>query len=69
MDRIPVSSSSIASIGYDPSSRTLEIEFRSGSVYQYFDVPPSVPVELMGASSIGRHFTRHVRGSYRYARR
>jgi hypothetical protein len=34
MDRIPVSSSSIVSIGYDPDSLTLEIEFKSGAVYR-----------------------------------
>lgn len=39
MLRDPVSSSNIASIGYDPGSETLEIEFTNGSIYQYFNVP------------------------------
>ena len=42
MQRVPVESSSIASIGYAPQERVLELEFRqSGEVYQYFDVPDS----------------------------
>lgn len=38
MIRQPVSSSNIRSIGYDSKSNTLEIEFHSGGVYQYFGV-------------------------------
>ena len=38
MIRQPVSSSNIRSIGYDSESNTLEIEFHSGGVYQYFGV-------------------------------
>ena len=42
MKRAPVDSSSIATVGYDPASRTLEIEFRDGDVYQYFNVPAGI---------------------------
>lgn len=42
MNRTSVTSSNIASIGYDPSSLTLEVEFTDGSIYQYFDVPEAV---------------------------
>ena len=40
MIRDLVASSNIASIGYDPDSETLEIEFTNGSIYQYFNIPP-----------------------------
>jgi KTSC domain len=33
MERQPVSSSNLKSVGYDPRSRTLEIEFHNGGVY------------------------------------
>lgn len=36
MERQYVSSSNIASIGYDPDNQVLEIEFLSGAVYQYY---------------------------------
>ena len=42
MERIPVSSSNIASLGYDAATQTLQVEFLSGSIYQYFDVPTNV---------------------------
>ncbi|GAB11018.1 hypothetical protein GOARA_064_00200 [Gordonia araii NBRC 100433] len=66
MKRRPVSSSSLASVGYDEPTSTLEIEFTSGSVYQYFDVPAEVYSDLMSASCLGRFFSRRVRGRYRY---
>ena len=54
MQRVPVESSSIASIGYAPQRRVLELEFRqSGEVYQYFDVPAEEYAEFLGADSKG----------------
>jgi hypothetical protein len=47
MYREPVKSKSVASIGYNDLSDTLEIEFRNGSVYRYFDVPEETYAELM----------------------
>ena len=41
MDRQSVSSSNIVSVGYDPTSETLEVEFQSGGVYQYYNVGQS----------------------------
>lgn len=66
MIRQPVSSSNIHSIGYDPESRTLEIEFHGGGVYQYLGVPESVHNGLMRASSHGSYFHRHIKDSYRW---
>ena len=64
MDRTPVSSSNIASIGYEDG--TLEIAFLRGSgVYQYYGVPESVYRDFMSASSKGNYFTRCIRGCYR----
>lgn len=49
MNRTPVSSSNLASIGYDHESMVLEIKFHSGGIYQYFNVPESVYQGLMPA--------------------
>ncbi|PWC14309.1 KTSC domain-containing protein [Brenneria roseae subsp. americana] len=38
MQRQPVSSSRIRSIGYDPKKRILEIEFHNKEIYQYINV-------------------------------
>ncbi len=68
MNRVPVSSSNLVAVGDDSSSLTLEVEFKNGAVYQYFDVPPHEHEDLMRASSTGRHLNAHVKGVYRYVR-
>jgi hypothetical protein len=68
MNRTPVSSSNIASIGYNASTLTLEVEFRDGSIYQYFDVPENVYQEFMQASSKGQFLHANIKNNYRYTR-
>lgn len=68
MIRQPVSSSNICSIGYDAKSQTLEIEFHSGGIYQYFNVPESIYSELMSASSHGSYFHRRIEDRYQWTK-
>ena len=68
MNRTPVSSSNIASIGYDSDSQTLEVEFHSGGVYQYFDVPQHVYDAFISADSPGSYFAAHIKGKYRFSK-
>lgn len=68
MNRIPVTSSNVASVGYDPKTQTLEVEFQNGGVYQYFDVPGHVYDALMAAASKGTFLNSSIKGAYRYAR-
>ncbi len=69
IERTPVRSSALRSVGYDLEQRVLEIEFTNGVVYQYSDVPPEVYRGLMAAESHGRYFHQHVRDAgYRYQR-
>ena len=73
MERINVSSSQLKSIGYDPSTKILEIEFLPNradstgtSVYQYADVPPSVWEAFYRAPSPGSFFYKNIKGVYAY---
>ena len=69
MKRIPVANSSnIASVGYDPETQTMEVEFTNGNVYQYFDVPQAVYEELMRAESAGTFLNAQVKGVFRYTK-
>ncbi len=61
MDRTPVSSSNLASVGYDPINQVLEVKFLNESVYQYLGVPASVHSGLMGASSHGTYLDQHFK--------
>lgn len=68
MRREHVESSNIASIGYDPGSQTLEIEFLNGLIYQYFDIPQHIHEGLMGSDSQGRYLAYNIKGVYRYSK-
>ena len=69
MERTPVQSSDLASVGYDRDSSTLEVEFLNGSVYQYFGVPESIFNGLMSAPSKGTFLDQFVKkAGYSYAR-
>ncbi len=66
MQRHPVSSSNIASIGYDQATQILEVEFLNSTVYQYFNVPFPVYEGLMATESHGTYLSAHIKGHYQY---
>ncbi|MES0881795.1 KTSC domain-containing protein [Roseibium sp. SCP14] len=68
MYRQPVSSSNIASIGYDEATQTLEIEFLDNSVYQYFNVPANIYEAIMAAPSHGVFLNANIKGQFAYER-
>ena len=68
MQRHEVSSTSLASVGYDANARILEVEFQSGAVYHYHDVPYRVAQGLARAQSIGAYFMKVIRPAFSYAR-
>lgn len=69
VERVPVESSHLKSVGYDAESRILTIEFRDGAIYEYADVPPEIHAGLMNAASHGRYFHRHIRNAEYGSRR
>lgn len=64
MERVSVSSSSLVSVGYDPETETLEVEFAKSGVYQYYNVPIFMHERLMMADSVGSFFNAEVRSAY-----
>ena len=62
--RLPVRSSNIRAIGFDPETRTLEVEFHNGGVYQYSGVPESIYQGLVRAASKGSYLHNHIKGKY-----
>lgn len=68
MERTDVKSSMFKSIGYDPVSWTLEVEFSNGGVYRHKKVPPEVYAALVKAESPGKFFGATIRGKFPYER-
>ncbi|MFN7179436.1 KTSC domain-containing protein [Hyphomonas sp.] len=67
MERKHVASSNVTSIGFDPNSETLEIEFKGGAVYQYYGVPAHLYEQLMGSSSVGSFVNTYIRNAFPYS--
>ena len=61
MDREPVSSSLLRSVGYDSDQQLLEVELQDGKIYQYADVSEQIYQGLIEADSLGRYFNQHIR--------
>jgi len=66
MNREPVKSSNLKSVGYEPETEILEIEFKNGSVYHYFEVPESRYDGLMNASSKGSYLNQSIKRKFPY---
>ena len=64
MERKRVNASTIRSVGYDARSRTLEIEFSSGSVLQYDRVSPEMHRSLLAAPSITSFFRDNIEENF-----
>jgi hypothetical protein len=64
LERTPVKSRILQSVGYDESAKILEIEFHTGLVYQYSGVPPKVYADLMHSEEIGKFFSEKVRPKF-----
>jgi hypothetical protein len=68
MDRVSVVSSVIDEIGYNASSRTLEVLFKSGAIYLYYFVPQEQYDALLAADSKGTYFNKQIKGVYEHHR-
>ena len=66
MERIRVESSSVASVGYDPATFELEIEYRNGRTYRYQRVPIAAYRLLLQAPSIGEYVNREIKPRFEF---
>jgi hypothetical protein len=66
MQLIPVRSSLLAAVGYDPWRHVLEIEFKNGALYQYLAVPEWEYERLLRAESHGAYFNAEIRNRYKF---
>jgi hypothetical protein len=68
MKRQAVESRTMRSFGYSVKKEVLEVEFRSGAIYQYLEVPPTIHNQLLKAESKGRYFNSEIRDTYPFVR-
>jgi len=68
MERVPVESTLLRSVGYDPATATLELELRRGRIYQFYEVAEETLRELLAADSKVRYFNAFIKDQYPYRR-
>jgi len=60
IQRKPVRSSNIKSVGHDPKTNTLQVEFHSGAVHEY-PATAAQHQEFIHAPSVGSYFHQHIK--------
>lgn len=66
---MPVMSSTIKLVGYDPKGQTLHIQFKSGpQTYVYSGVSSKTFSEFMNAKSKGLFHSNEIKGKYKYSK-
>lgn len=65
---VGVKSSAIAAAGFDPTTKTLSVQFKNGGVYHYHGVEQGAFDNLMKAKSFGTHLQSHVVGKHRHTK-
>ena len=65
-DGVAVQSSLLAGVAYDHDQAVLQLEFRAGTVYQYFQVPRQTYQDLLQADSKGNYFNHNIRSIFRW---
>jgi hypothetical protein len=68
MNRDPINSSNILSAGYDEPSQTLEVEFTSGMIYQYYNISLALFEAFMTSPSKGQFFNQNIKNAYAFSR-
>jgi hypothetical protein len=66
MEKKEINSSTIKYLEYYPELQLLEVEFKRGAIYDYFDVPLDIYEKLMKAESIGSFFNKNISKLYAY---
>lgn len=67
-DMQPVSSSNIASVGYDAAEQAVYVQFQDGSLYAYKGVPEHEFENLRTATSVGSYLNRNFKNVYPYSK-
>ena len=60
-ESMPVDSSVIDNIAYNPQGKILTVDFNSGTIYQYYNVPESVYEAFLAASSKGEFLNNTIK--------
>jgi hypothetical protein len=66
--RVSLESATLVNASYDHALAQLQLQFRDGTRYTYFEVSPELFHDLLCATSRGAFFNRYIRTQFRYAK-
>ena len=61
-----VSSSAVDRVRHDPATSRLDIWYKGGDLYSYFDVPAETYRAMLEAPSLGAFVNQAIKPHYRY---
>lgn len=61
---VPVESSAISAVGY--VAPNLFVQFKTGKLWRFRDVPAKLYFRMLAATSIGKFFGSEVRGKFKH---
>ncbi|MGK7886225.1 MAG: KTSC domain-containing protein [Crocosphaera sp.] len=69
IENLPCSSfSHIQAVGYDGHTKILKVNYKSGSIYTYFQVPDQIFQTMLKTHNLGTYINSNIRGNYHYQR-
>lgn len=66
MNRYPVNTTNILSIGYDEVNEVLEMEFKLKIIYHYLNVPITEYIALMKSPNPEEYYLNYIKFNYHY---
>jgi hypothetical protein len=67
VELVPVQSTNLSAIGYEPDTMLMQIQFKNGSLYAYQNVEPDTYQTLVTSPDPGRYFAEIIKPQrYKY---
>jgi hypothetical protein len=64
MEMIPIRSTAIRAVGYEPTTQRMKIAFVEGHTYDFCRVPEHIFIGLLRSGSKGRYYNDHIKDRY-----
>ena len=65
---VPVKSSNLTTLSYNPFTKQLTVLFSRGNIYKYDNVDIDTIVKLLMADSLGKFFNQNIVNKYNFTR-